>query len=132
MQWGFGKSVYYHRVVFSWDSLLAQRIRKDGVIKSDGTGGGGEIKCLVYIDDMTIVVRNRISLERVLRCTMEYGEVPGAQVNKGKTVLLVIGKWEYIERHRLWVVRDNLKVLRVNFDTRVKRGEGIEGIRDTY
>lgn len=68
------------------------------------------------MDDITILVRDRLSLGKVLGHTEEYGEASGAKVNEGKSILWAIGQWEGLEGYGFQVVKENLKVLGVTFD----------------
>lgn len=44
------------------------------------------------MNDITIVARNKTSLEKILNHIADYGEATGACLNKSKSVLLAIGE----------------------------------------
>lgn len=56
---------------------LVQRIRKNKTISGVMIPGGGEVKCTLYMDDISVLVRDKLSTERVLKCAMEYCEMTG-------------------------------------------------------
>lgn len=65
---------------------LAPCIRKNPVLSwvHVPEGDGQQLCCFFYMDDINVVVRNRLSLERIL-CHMErYEEVAGVKLNKEK------------------------------------------------
>lgn len=51
----------------------------------------GDVKCQLYMDDVTVVVRNEGSLEWALHHITDYGETAGAWISREKSTLLVGG-----------------------------------------
>ena len=99
---------------------LAQRIRRDRVISGVRVPRGGELKVLLYMDDVTCVVRDEVSLERVVKHATEFGEVSGARVNTDKSVVLAVGNWGDLGKFGLRVEREELKILGVWMDSHGK------------
>ena len=60
-------------------------------------GGGREARCILYMDDVTVLTVDRGSIDRVLERTEWFGEASGAKLNRKKTVLKLYGQWGEIK-----------------------------------
>ncbi|KAG5830188.1 hypothetical protein ANANG_G00307420 [Anguilla anguilla] len=105
---------------------LAQVLRRDTWIKGlqiPGSGGR-EARCILYMDDVTVLCSDRVSVARVLDRTEWFGQASGAKLNREKTVLKVFGNWSEVEKQDLpqKVDVNEMRVLGVKFDA-----EGLGG-----
>ncbi|KAK2878230.1 hypothetical protein Q8A73_010385 [Channa argus] len=67
---------------------LAQSIITDTLITGITSPKGSEFKIAQYADDISIMVRDRDSLRRVLQHLEAYEQAAGARINKSKSVMI--------------------------------------------
>ncbi|KAL0150099.1 hypothetical protein M9458_054526 [Cirrhinus mrigala] len=104
---------------------LAQILRRDKWIKGlDVPGTGGlTATCVLYMDDVTLLATDILSIRRAMDLTDWYGRASGAKLNRDKSEAQLFGPWGDVDTGGLdLVVRDNdFKILGVKFD---KEGGG--------
>ncbi|XP_035258048.1 uncharacterized protein LOC118219178 [Anguilla anguilla] len=111
---------------------LAQILRRDtwiSGVKIPGSGGR-EARCILYMDDVTVLASDAVSVARVLDLTEFFGQASGARLNKDKTVLKVYGEWTQRELQSLPIKTDDkdMKVLGVRFDKEGLGGKNWEDV----
>jgi len=99
---------------------LAQILRKDKWIKGlDVPGTGGlTATCVLYMDDVTLLATDFLSVQRAMDLTDWYGRASGAKLNRSKSEAQLFGPWGDVDTGGLDLdFKDNdLKVLGVKFD----------------
>ena len=101
---------------------LAQVVRKDKSIKGFSFGKH-EVRQILYADDITLFVKDKLSMDRLQHILDEFGKVSGLIVNKEKTHLLWMGRdHEKPEIPLFGNLVQEVKILGVYFsmNTRVK------------
>ncbi len=111
---------------------LAQLLRRDQWIKGLDIPGtkGLTAKCVLYMDDVTILTTDILSIQRALDITEYYGWASGAKLNRSKSEAQLLGPWKSATLTGLDVtVREtDLKVLGIKFD---REGGGQNNWADT-
>jgi exonuclease III len=99
---------------------LAQILRRDKWIKGlDIPGTGGlTATCVLYMDDVTLLATDLLSVRRAMDLTDWYGRASGAKLNRSKSEALLFGPWGNVDTGGLDLdFKDNdLKILGVKFD----------------
>lgn len=75
---------------------LAQILRRDTWIKGlDIPGTGGlTVTCVLYMDDVTLLATDILSIRRAMDLTDWYGLASGAKLNRSKSEALLFGPWD--------------------------------------
>ncbi len=110
---------------------LAQILRRDKWIKGlqvPGTGGL-TATCVLYMDDVTLLATDLLSIRRAMDLTDWYGRASGAKLNRSKSEAQLFGPWEGMDTGGLDVdfKETDFKILGVKFD---KEGGGQENWTD--
>lgn len=74
---------------------LANSIRADR--RSSGLfipGGSGEVKCVLYMDDISIVCRDEWPVMKTLEYTEEFCRASGSKVNLSNSEGMMFGRWK--------------------------------------
>jgi exonuclease III len=104
---------------------LAQILRRDKWIKGlDVPGTGGlTATCALYMDDVTLLATDVLSIRRAMDLTDWYGRASGAKLNRSKSEAQLFGPWEGVDIGGLDIdfKETDLKILGVKFD---KEGGG--------
>ncbi|KAG1928987.1 hypothetical protein F2P79_023209 [Pimephales promelas] len=99
---------------------LAQILRRDKWIKGlDIPGTGGlTATCVLYMDDVTLLATDLLSVRRAMDLTDWYGRASGAKLNRSKSEALLFGPWGNVDKGGLDLdfKDNNLKILGVKFD----------------
>ncbi|XP_077060974.1 uncharacterized protein LOC143713527 [Siphateles boraxobius] len=99
---------------------LAQILRRDKWIKGlDIPGTGGlTATCVLYMDDVTLLATDLLSVRRAMDLTDWYGRASGAKLNRSKSEAQLFGPWGNVDTVGLDLdFKDNdLKILGVKFD----------------
>ncbi|KAL0150090.1 hypothetical protein M9458_054517 [Cirrhinus mrigala] len=110
---------------------LAQILRRDKWIKGlDLPGTGGlTATCVLYMDDVTLLATDVLSIRRAMDLTDWYGRASGAKLNRNKSEAQLFGPWDGVDTGRLDVdfKETNFKILGVKFD---KEGGGRDNWTD--
>ncbi|RXN13427.1 reverse transcriptase [Labeo rohita] len=110
---------------------LAQILRSDKWIKGlDVPGTGGlTATCALYMDDVTLLATDVLSVRSALDLTDWYGRASGAKLNRNKSEAQLFGPWDRVDIGRLDIdfKETNFKILGVKFD---KEGGGRENWTD--
>ena len=72
---------------------LAQILRKDRWIKGLDLPGGLTATCTLYMDDVTLLCSDLLSVQRALDVTDWYGRASGAKLNRSKSEAQLFGPW---------------------------------------
>ncbi|KAF4079370.1 hypothetical protein AMELA_G00177250, partial [Ameiurus melas] len=103
---------------------LAQILRKDKWIKGlevPGTGGL-TATCVLYMDDVTLLATDVLSIRRAMDLTDWYGRASGAKLNRSKSEAQLFGPWGNVDTGGLELAfKTDLRILGVKFD---KEGGG--------
>ena len=108
--------------------FLAVRIREDpeivGILELTPRFAGGNLKCLLYADDINLLLKNLPSLIRTIKITVAFGSVTGLGLNRIKCVCLCLGGLIIANPSTeglTWLNRDdNIKVLGVYFNAHIE------------
>ncbi|XP_075684331.1 uncharacterized protein LOC142652566 [Rhinoderma darwinii] len=75
--------------------LFAEAIRQNGEIRGITAPGPGhfEVKCSLYMDDVTVFCADQSSVTALVQTCEEFGRASGAKVNCGKSEAMLFGKW---------------------------------------
>lgn len=110
---------------------LAQILRRDTWIKGlDIPGTGGlTATCVLYMDDVTLLATDILSIRRAMDLTDWYGRASGAKLNRSKSEALLFGPWDQTDTGGLNIdfKETDFKILGVKFD---KEGGGCENWTD--
>ena len=71
---------------------LAQVVRKDKVLRDSRLVNMHEVRQILYADDITLFVKDKLSMDRLQHILDEFGKVSGLIVNKEKTNILWMGR----------------------------------------
>ena len=106
---------------------LAQVLRRDARITGLGIPGSGgqEVRCALYMDDVTVLCTDAPSLDRTVDRTVWFGEASGARLNADKCDLKLYGRWTPTELRGMPMTAktDDIRILGVLFNSD-GRGEG--------
>ncbi|KAG1928989.1 hypothetical protein F2P79_023211 [Pimephales promelas] len=99
---------------------LAQILRRDKWIKGLGIPGtsGLTATCVLYMDDVTLLATDVLSVRRAMDLTDWYGRASGAKLNRSKSEAQLFGPWGNVDKGGLDLdfKDNNLKILGVKFD----------------
>ncbi|KAJ1129654.1 hypothetical protein NDU88_008020 [Pleurodeles waltl] len=76
--------------------LLAERIRQNRDIRGvivPGSSGKGEVKCSLYMDDVSVFCADGHSIRELEKTCIEFGKASGAKINSAKSETLLFGHW---------------------------------------
>ena len=111
---------------------LAQVLRRDARITGLGIPGSGgqETRCVLYMDDVTVLCTDRPSIDRTVNRTEWFGRASGARLNKDKCDLKLYGRWTEMELQGMPVTvkKDQVKILGVFFNSDGRGDGNWEGI----
>ncbi|KAM4690226.1 LOW QUALITY PROTEIN: uncharacterized protein WCC33_017639 [Rhinophrynus dorsalis] len=76
--------------------LFAECIRRNPEIRGITTPGRGkrEVKCSLYMDDVTIFCADRQSVRALVQTCETFSRASGAKVNCGKSETMLFGRWD--------------------------------------
>ncbi|KAJ1215449.1 hypothetical protein NDU88_003058, partial [Pleurodeles waltl] len=76
--------------------LLAEYIRKNPNIRGIPTPGDAkkEVKCTLYMDDVTLFCTDGISVQSLLEACRDFGKASGAKINVDKSQAKLFGRWD--------------------------------------
>ena len=96
---------------------LAQILRRDKWIKGLDLPGGLTATCTLYMDDVTLLCCDFLTVQRALDLTDWYGRASGAKLNRRKSEAQLFGPWGDV-RPNLNVVfkKKDIKILGLKFD----------------
>ncbi|KAJ1214462.1 hypothetical protein NDU88_002081 [Pleurodeles waltl] len=84
-------------LLFIWViELLAERIRQNRDIRGvivPGSSGKGEVKCSLYMDDVSVFCVDGHSIKELEKTCIEFGKASGAKINSAKSETLLFGHW---------------------------------------
>ncbi|KAM4794877.1 LOW QUALITY PROTEIN: uncharacterized protein WCC33_000013 [Rhinophrynus dorsalis] len=89
--------------------LFAECIRQNPEIRgiTAPIHGRQEAKCLLYMDDVTILCADQQSVKELVQTCEDFGKASGAKVNCGKSETMFFWEW-YLEAWRIICVKDAL------------------------
>ncbi|KAJ1149811.1 hypothetical protein NDU88_002615 [Pleurodeles waltl] len=76
--------------------LLAERIRQNRDIRRvivPGSSRKGEVKCSLYMDDVSVFCADGHSIKELEKTCIEFGKASGAKINSAKSETLLLGHW---------------------------------------
>ncbi|KAJ1080742.1 hypothetical protein NDU88_000936 [Pleurodeles waltl] len=78
------------------EKLLAEYIRKNPNIRGIPTTGDAkkEVKCMLYMDDVTLFCTDRKSVQSLLEACKDFGKASGAKINVDKSQAKLFGRWD--------------------------------------
>ncbi|KAJ1212968.1 hypothetical protein NDU88_000607 [Pleurodeles waltl] len=105
------------------EELLAERIRQSRDIRGltvPGSKEKGEVKCSLYMDDVSVFCADGRSIKEQQKTSIEFGKASEAKVNSAKSETLLLGHWTPARDPLPFPIKqDFLKILGVWFS-----GEG--------
>lgn len=83
--------------------------------------GGEQVKCILYMDDVSIICRDEFSMEKTVGTVEGFCKASGSKVNMGKSECMMYGKWARVPSIGLCLKNDFIQILGVKF---YKHGSG--------
>lgn len=92
-------------------------IRKDKCITGPLVPGsqGKQVKCVAYMDDVTIACTDARSIKRTFLITQLFFLAAGLQVNVEKTHCMTVGQWDKLSQLPVKPSKDPVKILGILF-----------------